>query len=252
MDEGQERPGRAAVGGSLDHRGAARMRVHESRSRRERLARQVPDGRVRSQVPDELGLVAEGEAADVGVDAVGADDHVDGLGRAVPEGDVDPAVGLGQALDRVVEDVGHPLAGRGEQHLAQCTTGDLHVTRRGAVEQRAEVEGAEAASAGGEQPNRHVVVVPRDDLLVQSHPADDVDRGAADVHRVAARAQAFGAFDDRDVPAGVGQPVGESGSGDARAGDQGATCGHGGPPRFSYISVAYRRYGSAIRYANVL
>ena len=38
VDEGQEGAGRAAVGGPLDHRGAARMGVHESRSRREHLA----------------------------------------------------------------------------------------------------------------------------------------------------------------------------------------------------------------------
>ncbi len=122
-----------------------------------------------------------------------------------------PAVGLRQGLDRIAEDVGHPVARRGEEHLAQRAAGDLHVAGLGAVEQPAEVQGAESAAAGSEQLDRYVAVAPLDDLPVLTHPADHVDRRAADVHRVAAGAEALGALDERDVPPGVGQPVGEYG-----------------------------------------
>lgn len=145
----------------------------------------------------------------------------------MPERDVDPAVVLGQALDRIVEDVVHPVAGGGVEDLAKRTAGDLHVARLRAVDQVAEVQRAQASSAGSQQLDRNVAVVRLDELAVEAHSTDDVDRGAADVHRVAAGAQAFGALDDGDVPARLGQPVGEDGSGDARAGDQGAACGHG-------------------------
>lgn len=110
MDEGEERPGGAAVGRTLDDDGASRVRVEESGCRNKHVGRQIPDRHVRTQVADEPRLLAEGQFADVGVDAVGTDHHVEGLGSAVAEGDIDTGVGLDHRGDRVTEDVRNPIS----------------------------------------------------------------------------------------------------------------------------------------------
>jgi hypothetical protein len=74
------------------------------------------------------------------------------------------------------------------------------------------------------------------DLVEQAHPLEhgQVD-GAAEVHGVAAVAEGGGALDDGGLEAGAPQPVGQRGSGDARAGDQDGS-GHTG----SVTAGAYR------------
>jgi hypothetical protein len=73
------------------------------------------------------------------VDAVGADNHVERLGRAMIEGGINARVGLGQGGDRVTEDVGDPIPAGPVQNLAEHAPGNFHVAASRVVGKPADI-----------------------------------------------------------------------------------------------------------------
>lgn len=69
------------------------------------------DGYVIAKVANELRLRAEGERADVRMQAIGPDDEIEGARQAAAEGDLDAGRVLTEGGDRVIEDVFGIVAG---------------------------------------------------------------------------------------------------------------------------------------------
>jgi hypothetical protein len=176
------------------------------------------DGDVQAEVVDRVRVVAEGERTHAGVQSVGPDDQVEGLGRRVAEGDVHAPGVLLQAGDRVAEEVLGAVHGRLVQDGAQVAAEDLHVAREDAGRHAGHRAPVLVHVGGGGQ-----VGLPFPDPVQDAHLGQYGQvGGAAEVDRVAAAAQPRRAFHHGGAEPVPGEPPGQGGAGHARAGDQDA------------------------------
>jgi hypothetical protein len=156
------------------------------------------------------------------VQPVGPDDEVERARGRPEEGHVDAGSGLGERGDRVVEDVLGRRGGALVHDPGQVAADDLDLPA-------GELAGhdGERAAGGVDHPAVPAVRPGRPDVVEDAHPVEDRAVGLAlEVDGLAAGAQRGSLLDDRDVEAVPGEPVGEGGAGDARAGDQDARALH--------------------------
>lgn len=173
---------------------------------------------VAAQEARQAGLVAEGQAADIGVQPVGAHDDVECAWRAMLERH--GPVGLDSG-DRVAEQILDVVAGGVVIDLAEVVAHDLHVpVRTGRVDLgQVDPAGLGPALAIQRQPGRSGGQVL--DAGQDAHLRRDLHGGAEQVDGMAAGlAQRGRALDDGDLEAVTGQPVGQHRAGDAGARDE--------------------------------
>jgi hypothetical protein len=209
------------VAGSVDPGHPARLVVHRHPPVLARLRIGAGEGEVVVLVPQELRLRAEGQPADGGVQAVGADDQVEAAGAAAVEHDGDTAVVLLEVADGVAEDVldvGHLVQQRDQvaaHDLDRAGVPDVDAGGTPVVG----VDELHAEDVGGRGPDpRH-----------EPHPLGHVRRRVPHVDPVPPDAHRGAALDHGGLEAVAGQPVGQRQPGDAAARDQ-DPLGHPGPP----------------------
>jgi hypothetical protein len=204
------------VAGAEHARGPAGLAVEQPRVLESERVGDAVDRHVHAQVAHDVLVRAEGQPADGGVHAVGADDQVEPARARVLERDPDPVGMFVEARDRVAEHVLGAVPGRLVQDPAEVAAQDLHVAgedlgRHGRDRPAVAIDVGRAAQVG----------LPRPDLVQDAHLGQHVQvDGAAEVDGVAAVAQTGRAFDDGGAEPVPVEPVGERGTGDARAGDQ--------------------------------
>src|SRR5262249_52054084 len=171
-----------------------------------------------AQIAVELCLGAEGQAAHVRVQPVGADDQPEGPPGAAAEGHPDAVLGRLQTADRVVEQVFHGVAGGVVQQGSQPAAWQLDVVA--GPTHVGEFHTGQPLSTGiyTRQLPRGDVSGP--DLRQQAHAIDHLDGDAAQVDRVAAGADRAGLLDHGRPEAAAVQPVRQARPGDAGPGDQ--------------------------------
>ncbi len=174
------------------------------------------DRAVDTEVPYELLLRPERQAAGGGVQPVRADHQVEPARRAALEGDVHAVGVLGERGDGVPEDVLGVRRGRFVEDPRQVAAQDLDVSG----EQIGGQLCLRLARAVHVRHGAHAGPGPFDGVQ-EAHAAEDRQMGlAAEVDGVAPVAEGGRAFHDRGGEAVPGQPVGERGAGDGGAGDQ--------------------------------
>ena len=152
--------------------------------------------------------------------AVGADDEIDLPWRAALEFDGDASAILRQCPHRVAEYHFHVVAHRAEKDTNQVVSHDLDLAIAARLvhwPQRHVVGPAGVGTHRREGEDLRAGVAHRG---VESHPFDDLERGAADVDRVPADAQIGGALDQHRPMTAPHQPVGQRRACDAGARDQ--------------------------------
>ncbi len=173
-----------------------------------------------------------GEPADVGVQAVGPDDEVEGAGLTAAEADVDPVGVLAELADGLAEAVVGELAAVLEQDADEVAPQDLHVA---------------AGELGGQlQPGPPALVDEAHRAAAGADPAEVVEHahalqhgqvgGAAEVHGLAAAAQVRGRLGHRHLEAVPAEPECQRRPGDAGSGDQDLRA-HGVHPSIKTVSV---------------
>jgi len=129
-----------------------------------------------------------------------------------------------QAHDRVTEDVLGVIPGGVVEDLAQVAPQDFHVAGEDLGGHRRHRAAFAVDVRGAPQ-----VGLPRLDLVQDAHLRQDAQVGrTTEVDRVAAAAELRCALDHGGPEAVPAEPVGESRSGDARAGDQDVSVGFHG------------------------
>ncbi|GDY50942.1 hypothetical protein SVIO_015650 [Streptomyces violaceusniger] len=154
------------------------------------------------------------------MDAIGADDQVEGAPGAAAEGHVHPAVVVVEGGDGVVEEDVDVVPDRAVEDLGQLSARDFEVMAFLAAGDGLGPDGGDRIALLVEEGDPADADVGVPEPGEHPHPPDDLDRGAADVDGVAATAQCGRLLDEGDREAVPAEPVGQRGTGDAGAGDQ--------------------------------
>lgn len=191
-----------------------------------------------AEVGDVVGIRTEGQAPDVRVQAVGADDEVEAAGRGVAEGDVHAGGRLGEGGDGVPEGVLGPGGERGlVQDPGEVAAQDLDVAAR---ELGRKVQ--ELATVGVDEGHRAAAGPNTVQLVEDPHPAKNAELGLPpEVDGLAARTQGGGDLDDGGAQAVAGEPEGQGGARDAGARDED---GRGPGPRLVGVCCRCGHLGS--------
>lgn len=186
-----------------------------------------------------VGVRTEGQAPDVRVEAVGADDEVEAARRGVAEGDVHAGGRLGEGGDGVPEDVLGPGGERGPVE----DPGEVAAQYLDVAAGELGGEAQELAAVGVDEGHRAATGPKVVQLVEDPHPPKDAELGLpSEVDGLAARTQGGGDLDDGGTHAVAGESEGQGGARDAGARDEdgrgpGARlvgvccrCGHRGSP----------------------
>lgn len=176
---------------------------------RNRFHRQVA-----TEKPGATGILAEDQAAHVGVQAVCADDDVEGAWRIVLESDLTVER---DRRDRISEQVLDVAAAGAVIRLAEVVAHDLDVPVGRRAEDLREIDARRPLDALAIHGHRGRPGGQRLDLRQHAHLCRDFHGGPEQVDGMAAGLAQFGcALDDRDVEGAAGKPVRQYGARDAR------------------------------------
>jgi hypothetical protein len=163
---------------------------------------------------------AEGQPPDRGVEAVGPDDEAEPPRRRVLERDVDAVVVLAQIRHGVAEDVLDACAGGVVQDVREVVAQHLDLGDDPFAVERVDGHAGGDPAAGVHPGDAALVERDRPHPVHHAHPLDDGAARPAQVHGLTSGAHRVGPLHDGDVVPGGAEPVRESRSRDARAGDE--------------------------------
>ncbi|OUD95567.1 hypothetical protein CMMCAS05_01420 [Clavibacter michiganensis subsp. michiganensis] len=172
------------------------------------------------------GLVAEHQAPGARPDAVGRHHEVEPLVGGPRERHRDAVALLADPRDAVVEAVLRGADGAVDEQLGEVAAQDLELRGRAARVAATGRELGDRAAVGPDEARADLARGRGADRVLDAHPPGDLAPGAAHVDVLAAAAELGRALHDHGVDAVAVQPDGERGAGDARAGDEDASCGH--------------------------
>ncbi len=157
--------------------------------------------------------------------AFGDDQQVGVDGCAVLQHDGDMVAVVGDVGDLCVEPVVGPLGAVLDENARQLAAQDLQLGRRAVgLPRRRNGKRCRRRSVRLDEAGADLPGVGCADIVVDSHPADDLTGGTADVDVLALVATLGEALDNGRLPAAGGELMGQRGSGDARARDDGMKC----------------------------
>ncbi len=149
------------------------------------------------------------------MDSVGADYQVEASRRPVEKRDLHPVVVLDKGLNGVVKAVVAVVTRSVVQDAGQPTAQDLNLGDDAFAPHETDGHGNLALAVLIHKSEPTLIEARRFDRRKQPHALDHVSRGAANVHRLAARARRGRTFDNGHLEASARKPMGKRGTRDA-------------------------------------